>query len=228
LHFTANVRTNTPTTQEPRMKSSHTVFVLPLIAALAVACTNTPDAAPNAAAAWRIDAANSTINFVTMKAGQAGVGGVGEVQRFSRFSGGMNASGRVSFDVDLASVETGVDIRDERLRTMLFNVKATPQANFVAQIEPATIQAVPAAGSRDVELNGQLTLAGQTKPVVAKLRVSRMAGGDLQVATRAPIVVDANQYGLKPGVEALREVMGLNFLASAAPVTFSLVLNQQR
>jgi polyisoprenoid-binding protein YceI len=210
------------------MKICHTLFVLTLTAASVAACTNTPDAGATAAAAWRIDAANSNINFVTMKAGQAGAGGIGEVQRFSRFNGGMTTGGRVSFDVDLASVDTGVEIRDERLRTMLFNVKATPRANFVAQMEPALIQAVPAAGSRDVDLAGELTLAGQTKPVAAKLRVTRLAGGTLQVATRAPIVVDANQYGLKPGVEAMREVMGLNFLASAAPVTFSLVLNEQR
>ena len=194
-------------------------------AALAAACTNLPDAAaPSAAAAYRIDTAQSAINFVTMKAGQPGVGGVGEVQRFSRFVGGMDASGRVNFDVDLASVETGVEIRDERLRTMLFNVKATPRATFAAQIDPALIRAVPTAGSRDVDLAGSLTLAGQTQPVAAKLRVSRLAGGALQVATRAPIVIDANQYGLKPGVEAMRDVMGLNFLASAAPVTFTLVL----
>jgi polyisoprenoid-binding protein YceI len=120
-----------------------------------------------------------------------------------------------------------VDIRDERLRTMLFNVKVTPQAHFEAQLDPALISALPANGARDVDLNGSLTLAGQTQPVAAKLRVARVGGG-LQVATRAPIVVDANQYGLKPGVEALREVMGLNFLASAAPVTFSLVLHAAR
>jgi polyisoprenoid-binding protein YceI len=195
-------------------------------AALTAACTNMPDAAaPTAAAAYRIDTAQSAINFVTMKAGQPGAGGIGEVQRFSRFGGGMDANGRVNFDVDLASVDTGVGIRDERLRTMLFNVNATPRATFAAQIDPALIRAVPAAGSRDVDLAGSLTLAGQTQPVAAKLRVARLAGGALQVATRAPIVIDANQYGLKPGVEALREVMGLNFLASAAPVTFTLVLN---
>ena len=193
-------------------------------AALTAACNNMPGAAPSATAAYRVDSAQSSINFVTMKAGAPGVGGIGEVQRFSRFGGGMDSSGKISFDVDLASVETGVEIRDERLRTMLFNVKATPQANFVAQIDPALIGSLPAVGSRDVDVNGNLTLAGQTKPVAAKLRVARQ-GNALQVATRAPIVVDANQFGLKPGVEAMREVMGLNFLASAAPVTFTLVLN---
>jgi hypothetical protein len=64
--------------------------------------------------------------------------------------------------------------------------------------------------------------------VAAKLRVSRLERGSLQVATRVPIIVDVNQYGMKSGVEALREVVGLNFLASAAPVTFTLALHEQR
>ena len=140
----------------------------------------------------------------------------------------MNAQGQVEFDVELASVDTGVGIRDERLRTMLFNVAATPRATFSAQIDPALIAALPPQGARDVELAGRLTLAGQTKPVAAFVRVARGAGGDLQVGTREPIVVDTQQFGLKPGVEALRELMGLNFLASAAPVTFALVLHAQR
>jgi hypothetical protein len=54
-----------------------------------------------------------------------------------------------------------------------------------------------------------------------------MSGGKIMVTTRAPIIVNSNDYGLKAGVEAMREVMNLNFLASTAPVSFSLVLNAQ-
>ena len=200
-------------------------LALGLVIALA-ACGHTPP--PAQPLAWRVDLAQSSVNFVSTKAGAPGAGGVSEVSRFGRFSGGMSAQGRVEFDVELASVDTGVGIRDERLRTVLFNVAAVPRATFSAQIDPALIAALPPQGARDVELAGQLTLAGQTKPVAARVRVARGAGGDLQVGTREPIVVDAQQFGLKPGVEALRELMGLNFLASAAPVTFALVLHEQR
>ena len=199
-----------------------------LAAVLLVACSNLPDTASNAVSAYQVDAAQSSVQFVTTKAGQPGVGGISEVQSFKRYTGGMTAAGQVSFDIDLASVDTGVGIRDERMRTMLFMVQATPQARFTAQIDPAVARALPAAAFSDMDLKGNLTLVGQTRPVDAKLRVTRLANGALQVATRAPIVVDANQYGMKAGVEALREVMGLNFLASAAPVSFTLVLNAQR
>jgi polyisoprenoid-binding protein YceI len=201
-------------------------------AALIAACSHGPKSqttsvAAVAPAAWQVDPALSQLSFVTVKAGQPGVGGISEVQSFSGFGGGMDTKGQVNFSVSLATVATGIDIRDERLRTMLFNVKATPSATFTAQVEPAPIRALAAGASSDVEVNGQLTLVGQAKPVAAKLRVTRLSANKLLVVTRAPIVIDAQQFGLKAGVEALRESVGLGFLASSAPVTFSLVLHDK-
>jgi polyisoprenoid-binding protein YceI len=202
--------------------------MLIVVAATVTACNSTPEVTQSAsAAAWQIDSAKSTLNFVTTKAGQAGVGGVGEVQSFGQFAGGMSSGGDINFTVTLASVATGVDIRDERLRTMLFNVKDMPLAAFAARIDPAALRDLGPGSVKDIDVAGQLTLAGQSKPLAAKLRVARLGSTQLSVATRAPIVVDAAQFGLKPGVEALREVMGLNFLATSAPVSLQLVLNEK-
>lgn len=215
-----------------------TVRVRLLLLALAAAplvlaaCSNLPQATAGAASAYQVNLAQSEMHFVSTKAGLSGVGGVSEVQVFKRFSGGLTPDGRVSFDVDLASVDTGIGIRDERLRTMLFNVQLTPSARFVAQLDPAAMLALSASPTasptHDLNLKGTLTLVGQTRPVEAKLRLTRLASGALQVSTLRPIVVDANQFGLKAGVEALRESVGLNFLASVAPVSFTLHLDPQR
>jgi polyisoprenoid-binding protein YceI len=196
-------------------------------AVFATACSNlaTSSTAP---AAYRVDAAQSAMQFVTLKAGQAGVGGVAEVQRFTRFGGGIDTAGKVTLDIELGSAATGVDIRDERLRTMLFNVAVNPTARFTAQVDPTWAASMAAAGYKDIEVSGSLNLAGQTRPVVAELRATRLASGRLQVSTRSPVVVDLAAFGLKPGVEALRDVMGLNFLATSAPVSFALVLDQAR
>jgi polyisoprenoid-binding protein YceI len=188
------------------------------------ACSTGP-AVTAGAQDWAIDSTQSTLNFVTTKAGQQGVAGVSETQVFKRYSGGVDQAGKISLNIDLASVDTGIEIRDERLRTMLWNVKATPQATFTAQLPADMLKSVGGAASQMIELNGQLQLGGQTKPVVANVRVSKLASNQLLVVTRQPILINANDYGLRPGVEALREVMGLNFLAGSAPVSFTLVLN---
>lgn len=190
-----------------------------------MACTHGPQSAARKPLA--VDAAASSLSFVSTKAGTAGVGGVVEVHRFERFQGGLDADGNVRLDIELASVNTGVGIRDERLRTMLFNVAASPKASFTAKINPATIAALVPNATIDLDVPGTLSLAGQTRSTPAQLRVTRLSASSLQVATRSPIVVDAQQFGLKPGVEALREVMGLAFLAAASPVSLNMVLREQ-
>jgi polyisoprenoid-binding protein YceI len=197
-----------------------------LLGCVSAPSQSAPDAQAAAAASWRSEPAQSSLSFVTTKAGQPGVAAISEVQTFRRFSGELTSRGQIRFTIDLASVDTGIEIRDERLRTMLFNVGATPQATFVAQIDPALLRDLPSAGVRDMDLDGQLTLAGQSKPVLAKVRVGALGGGRLAVSTRAPIVVNANDFGLRSGVEALREVMALNLLSSSAPVSFALVMRQ--
>jgi polyisoprenoid-binding protein YceI len=137
-----------------------------LLAAALTGCTSAPEL--SAPAAYRIDAQQSALHFVTTKAGQAGAGGVSEVGQFSRFGGALGADGRIALDIDLASVDTGIGIRDDRMRTMLFNVAAMPKATFAAQVDPAMVAAIGVNSSRDVDLNGTLTLAGQTKPPRAR------------------------------------------------------------
>jgi polyisoprenoid-binding protein YceI len=189
-----------------------------------MACTTGPTTT-GSAQNWAIDNNQSTLNFVTTKAGQPGVAGINETQVFKRYAGGIDQSGKISLNIDLASVDTGVEIRDERLRTMLWNVKATPQATFTAQLPTEMLNTIGNASSQAIELKGQLQMGGQTKPVVANVRVSKLASNQLLVVTSQPILVNANDYGLRAGVEAMREVMGLNFLAASAPVSFTLVLS---
>jgi polyisoprenoid-binding protein YceI len=178
--------------------------------------------------AWTIDRASSNLHFVSTKAGAPGVAGVSEVQTFKRYEGGMSAAGEIKMTIDLASIDSGIEIRDERMKTMLWSVKATPTATFTAKLGTDAMTKFDAARVNDFDIAGELSLAGQTKPVTAKLRTTRLDDNSLLVATRAPIVINSNDYGLRAGVEALREVVGLNFVSAAAPVDFTLVLNAQK
>lgn len=191
-----------------------------------VACAQAPNASPRTP--MLVDTAASSLRFVSTKAGAAGVGGVVEVHRFDRFQGGLDADGTIRLDIDLSSVSTGVGIRDDRVRTMLFNVASFPKATFTAKLDAAALASLPASGSLDLDIAGSLALAGQVRPTSAELRVTRLSSQSLQVSSRTPLVVDLQQFGLKPGVEALREVMGLAFLAASAPVNVNMVLRDAK
>ncbi|MPW19661.1 hypothetical protein GCT13_22855 [Paraburkholderia sp. CNPSo 3157] len=88
--------------------------------------------------------------------------------------------------------------------------------------------ALPVGGTADVQLNGTLTIAGQSNPLVADLRIVKLSRNALLVGTRVPIIVSLKEYGLQDGVDALRNVMNLNVLSGSALVTFSVVLRADR
>jgi hypothetical protein len=92
---------------------------------------------------------------------------------------------------------------------------------------PDQIAKLVQVGVTDIDVAGRLELVGQTKPVAAKLRATRIGDNKILVTTREPIVVNSNDFSLQAGVEALRAIVGLNFLSASAPVSFSLVLNAQ-
>ena len=110
------------TTRQPRLLPG-------LLASALLAC------APIAAAEhWQVDEAASSLGFVSVKNGV-----IVEGHRFTSLSGGV-VDDTASLSVDLASVDTAIEIRDERMRTMLFEVAEFPMAQVDLEIDGAAIE----------------------------------------------------------------------------------------
>jgi len=108
----------------------------------------------------------SAINF-TYK--QMGVAVDGKFKKFSSqlsFDPAKPAAARASFDVDLASVDTGAPEGDDEVAgKSWFNTKAFPSAHFVST------SVKPLAGNK-VEVAGQLSIKGKTQEVVVPATVT--------------------------------------------------------
>jgi polyisoprenoid-binding protein YceI len=172
-------------------------------------------------AQWRLDNDASELRFVTTKNTNAA-----EVQRFTKLTGELSESGAARLMIDLASVETLVPIRNERLQTMLFEIAQFPAAQFDAQVDAKKLAALEPGASFDVELDGKLTLHGKTQDTKAQLRVVRLRDQRIMVTTRAPILVSAAQFDLGAGIEKLREIMALPNIIGTVPVTFALTFQK--
>lgn len=180
--------------------------------------------AQGASPTWQVNLPKSSLTFNTTKASMPGVGGATETMRFKLFKGGMDAQGNIQLDIDLTSIDSGISIRDERLQTMFWNVAEHPSVKFRTKINPDDLQKINAGNEAvDVTIEGDLTMAGQTKPIKTALKVVPSRNMRI-VSTRQAIVINANDFGMSSGVEALRAVMGLNYLSTSAPVTFHLEL----
>ncbi len=171
--------------------------------------------------AWRVDPAASRLNFVSVKNDA-----VGEVHAFTRLSGGVDGSGIATLEVDLDSVDTGIDIRDQRMREMLFETARFGRAVIRAQLGADDMAALAPGAQRHLETTLTLDLHGASAELPAELTVTGLDAGLVLVATSKPVVVNATSFGLAPGVEALREVAKLKTISIAVPVTAQLVLQR--
>ena len=171
---------------------------------------------------WTLDNAASDLRFVTTKNTN-----VAEVQQFKRLSGELAPGGTVSLTIDLSSVATQIPLRDDRMRTLLFEVAQYPTARFEGKVDMAKVEALDVGGSLDIDVAGKLEIHGKSQDTQAPLRVVRLQGDRLMVGTRAPVLVNAAKYDLAPGLEKLREIMGLPNIIGTVPVNFTLVFHKR-
>ena len=176
--------------------------------------------ASTAAAHWELDNDASTLSFVTVKADH-----VGEVHTFDRLSGDINDDGSVEISIELASVNTLIDIRNERMQNMLFETNLFPQATISGEIDLDAVTDMDAGVSRMITVDFDLDIHGESNSYSADVLVTRTEAGVL-ASTVKPIIVIADTHGLVSGVEALREVAGLPSISRAVPVSFNIVFEQ--
>ena len=125
--------------------------------------------------------------------------------------------------IDLDSVETLIPIRNERMREMLFQTMDFPAANIHSEVDPEMLAVVADGGVVTTDIDVVLSLHGQQATLSVPVLVSGGEGSLLRVISARPVVVNAGDFGLGAGVEALRDVAGLSSISTAVPVTFNLV-----
>lgn len=186
------------------------------------ACSQAPSAPPALTeSTWTVDSAASTLSYVSIKADQ-----FAETNMFEKLSGSVSAEGAASIEVDLASVKTGVDIRDERMRDVLFVVSENPTANVTAQVDPASFGALGVGESAPAMLEGTLSLNGIEAPFQAETTVTRAGPDRVLVVSDKPVIVEAGQFNLTEGLGKLQELAGLPSITPVAPVTFSITFER--
>ena len=174
----------------------------------------------SAQAHWSLDNQASTLSFVTVKADH-----VAEVHTFDVMSGTIGDAGELEISIELASVNTLIPIRNERMQAMLFETSLFPDASISASVDIEALAGLAAGATRMLQVEFTLAMHGDSNSYMADVLVSRLEGG-IVASTVKPIIVTADSYGFVTGVEALREVAGLPSISRAVPVSFTVVFNQ--
>jgi polyisoprenoid-binding protein YceI len=170
-----------------------------------------------AQASWTLNGDESTLSFISTKAVN-----VAEIHKFTTLTGGVDDTGNVVVSIALASVDTGIEIRDDRMREMLFDTANYSSATMTAQVNMTMVDELSSGESKAMAVEGELALHGQSTLMTFEVVVARMSDGNLLVMSQKPVVVNAPLFNLADGVEALREVAGLPSISAAVPVSFVL------
>ena len=182
---------------------------------LLASCVTTPTNA-----GWTLDGDNSTLSFISTKAIN-----VAEVHSFGALAGGVNNAGEIEITIDLASVDTGIEIRDDRMREMLFETASFSSAVLNTSVDMGLLSNLAMGESSAALIGGELALHGHTVPLTFDVLITRTSESGLLVVSEQPVVISAAQFGLAEGVESPREIAGLPSISVAVPVSFVLSFN---
>lgn len=178
-------------------------------------------AAPVTEGTWTLDPATSRLSYVSIKAGE-----IGEANRFDTLAGTVAADGTATLDIDLASVNTGVDIRNERMREIFFGVAENPKASVTAKLDPAAFSGLAVGQSITRPLKASVTIKGVTADVETEVLVTRTADDRVIVVPTAPIIITTDMFDLTDELGELRALAQLPSITPAVPVTFTLAFTR--
>lgn len=187
-------------------KSSRLFFAL--LAALALP----------AQANWYLDNESSRLSFITNKNGD-----VTEVHRFLVLHGKVDSKGAAELQIEMDSVNSGIPLRDERMRKDLFEVARFPDALIRAQLDLRPINDLANGAQLELRLPVTVSLHGKEHSYSAQLLATRLDERRFQVVTLEPLMLRAEEFDLAPGLDALRKVAGLQSISLSVPVGVVLI-----
>ncbi|WP_417454354.1 YceI family protein [Kiloniella sp.] len=171
---------------------------------------------------WQLDNDSSRLSFGSIKKTS-----VGESHYFSNLKGSVNAAGKAQIQVELSSVQTGIDIRDERLKEHVFKIASWPQATLTMDVDITSLTALKPGEMmvlEDVDTN--VSIAGANSEITSSIVVTRLSSTRIMVQPDFIVMLDAEDFNLEAGVEVLRDLADLSSVATVVPVSYRFVFER--
>ncbi|WP_138378772.1 YceI family protein [Luteithermobacter gelatinilyticus] len=170
-----------------------------------------------ARADWVLEAENSHLSFGSIKKNT-----IGEVNHFTNIDSRISTNGTITLTIDLSSVETWIDIRNDRIRKYLWQTDRFPLATLRGTIDLAEFEKLAPGESLVIDTTFTLSLHGTERAIESELRVVRLAKDRVMVLPHELIFLDAENFGLLSGLLKLQELAGLPSISTAVPISFYL------
>ncbi|TGQ66171.1 flagellar motor protein MotB [Mesorhizobium sp. M00.F.Ca.ET.186.01.1.1] len=194
---------------------SRTARVLGLVvASLLLFGSQAANAAPN----WTLDPAASVITYQSVKKNT-----IVETNKIRNITGTLSAAGDAKVTFDLNSVDTGVDLRNVRMRFLFFETFKYPTAELTAKVDPAAFADLATKRRVKATLPFRLNLHGVDKDLEASVVVTMISDTMVSVASEAPVAVHVEDFGLLPNIDKLQQAANVTNIVPTASVSFDFV-----
>lgn len=181
-------------------------------------------AVPQTPAAW--EAENAGITFLSSKINKQ-LNSVTEQSGFTASRALLSKEGSFKMDVDLSSVKTGIEIRDQRLKDWVFETAQFASAEISGNVDIDAVSKLAVGESINLKQPLVLNIHGKQINLEADLSAQRISSDKIMVSTLNPLLLDTKNMGMTDGVAKLVEVMGLSSIVEQIPVSFHAEFTRQ-
>jgi polyisoprenoid-binding protein YceI len=162
---------------------------------------------------WELAKSTSSLSFTSTKNET-----VTETHHFKELDGRVLDNGEVTFEINLFSVDTSIEIRDQRLKDLLFAI--APEAIFTAQVDLQELKTMEPGVSVTKRIDGKLQLHGFQEPLTINSKITGLDFGRIHVDGTGQI--DVSTFGYEDGIEELRTIAGLDSISTIVDFQINL------
>lgn len=173
----------------------------------------------HAVKAWSLDNQSSKLAFGSVKKDV-----IGEAHSFESISGMVEADGTVTVEIDLTSVQTNIDIRNERFGEHVF--KGIVSATLSTKIDLAAMDQMVVGATDIIDIEGVLSFLGADIEIEAEMFVARLSETKVLVNTNDMIFLSTEDAGITAGIDKLMELAKLPGITRTSPVTMRLIFDK--
>ena len=172
---------------------------------------------------WRLKPEQSSLNYLSSKLIPGSLTTIFEKNKFEKFSGRISNNNEAHLIIDMASVNTGIEIRNQRIMEHVFLTKQYPQAELSLKL-PNLENMAPVS---DHKINAILSMRGKQQNISTIVRISQLTDlsgkKQLLVQNITPVLIKSEDYQMQEGFEKLREIAKLFKIPTTIPVNFSFL-----
>jgi len=169
---------------------------------------------------WTMNAETAALRFQSVK-NETKV----ESSTFGTYVGTIDEEGLATVRILLDSVDTNVDLRNVRMRFLLFETFQFPEAVVTMQLDPAQLEDLQQVRRKVLVAPYTIELHGVTSEREAEIAVILLDDDTVAVTSATPISLPTADFNLDGGIAKLEEAAKVEIIPSAT-VTFDFTFNR--